>query len=182
MSRDRLRELVREAVREAGASPRGEAVAIGADHGGYSLKERLKNYLTEELRMRVMDCGTHSADPVDYPDIAEAVGRRVSAGECGRGLLIDGAGIGSAIAANKIPGVRAAVCHDARTAVSSRSHNDANVLCIGAGLLPIGEARRLVRLFLATPFAGGRHARRVEKISALDRTRALRADEGSAGR
>lgn len=146
----------------------GAAVALGADHGGYPLKERLKRYISEELGLSVADCGTFSEEPVDYPDIAADVARRVARGECARGIVIDGAGIGSSMAANKIRGVRAAVCHDDRTVVNSREHNDANVLCLGSAGLAVGNARRLVRLWLATPFAGGRHRRRVDKVNALD--------------
>jgi ribose 5-phosphate isomerase B len=154
---------------DEGRAARGP-IAIGADHGGFRLKEILRRYLEEELRLRVVDCGTHSPDPVDYPDIAADVARRVAAGECARGILIDGAGIGSAIAANKVSGIRAAVCHDEKTTASSRAHNDANVLCIGASILAVGEARRLARIWLAEPFEGGRHQRRIDKIRALDRS------------
>lgn len=182
MNREALRALVRETLRETGEAISPRAVAIGADHGGFALKERLKRYLEEELDIRVVDCGTHSTEPADYPDLAAEVARRVASGACARGILIDGAGIGSSIAANKIPGVRAAVCHDERTTVNSRSHNDANVLCLGASFLPAGEARRLARIFLATEFAGGRHARRVEKLNALDRARGAPPEERSAGR
>lgn len=164
MNRDEIRELAREAVR---ARP-GASVAIGADHGGYPLKETLKRYIREELGLSVADCGTHSTDPVDYPDVAAEVARRVARGECAMGIVIDGAGIGSSMAANKIPGVRAAVCHDDRTVRNSREHNDANVLCLGAVGLAPGNARRLARLWLATPFAGGRHQKRVDKVNALD--------------
>ncbi len=125
-------------------------VAIGADHGGFMLKESLKRYLKEELGVSVTDCGAYSRDAVDYPDIAAAVGVRVSGGGCHRGILIDGAGIGSAISANKIAGIRAAVCHDDRSARNSREHNDANVLCLGASFIPVGQARRIVRLWLST--------------------------------
>jgi ribose 5-phosphate isomerase B len=166
MNRDEIRELVRETLRET-PSP-GASVAIGADHGGYPLKEILKRYLEEELRLSVADCGTHSTDSVDYPDIAADVARRVARGECAKGIVIDGAGIGSSMAANKIPGARAAVCHDDRTVTNSREHNDANILCLGAVGLAPGNARRLVRLWLGTPFAGGRHQRRVDKVNALD--------------
>ncbi|MBN1825747.1 MAG: ribose 5-phosphate isomerase B [Candidatus Eisenbacteria bacterium] len=146
-------------------------VAIGADHGGFALKERLRLYIAEELGRTVTDCGAFSAEAVDYPDVAATVARRVAGGDSPRGILIDGAGIGSSMAANKIPGVRAAVCHDEATARSSREHNNANVLCLGANVIRVGEARRLVRIWLETPFAGGRHARRVDKIDALDRER-----------
>ncbi len=142
-------------------------VALGADHGGYALKESLKEFLTS-LGHPVIDCGTHSTDPVDYPDLAFAVARLVSAGQAARGILVDGAGIGSAMAANKVPGVRAALCYDHATAVNSREHNDANVLTLGAGLIGPALARQIVQTWLATPFGGGRHQRRVDKINLIE--------------
>lgn len=168
MKRDELRDLVRDTIREMDDPLKPGSVALGADHGGFALKERLKRYLEEELEIPVTDCGTYSTDAVDYPDIAAGVARRVARGDCDRGIIIDGAGIGSSMAANKIPGVRAALCHDDRTVVNSREHNNANVLCLGSGVVPPGNARRLVRLWLHTPFAGGRHEKRVQKIDALD--------------
>ncbi|RPJ42478.1 MAG: ribose 5-phosphate isomerase B [Candidatus Latescibacterota bacterium] len=158
------------AAARGGAQPGSGPVAIGADHGGFRLKETLRRYLQEELGVRAIDCGAFSSDAVDYPDIAAAVARRVASGECARGIAIDGAGIGSSIAANKIPGIRAAVCHDERTARSSRAHNDANVLCLGASVVGVGEARRLVRIWLSAPFEGGRHQRRVDQILALEQS------------
>jgi ribose 5-phosphate isomerase B len=173
-----VRRLVREAVDRAlgpvsapdpgPAAPASRRVALGADHGGFELKEVLRQYLAEELGWEVHDCGTHSTDAVDYPDYAAAVAREVAAGRCALGIVVDAAGIGSAMAANKIAGVRCAVCHDDRTAVNSREHNDANVLSLGARIVNRGLAQRLVRLFLTTPFAGGRHERRVQKIMALE--------------
>ena len=148
----------------------GRRVAIGADHGGYELKEALRALLAADYE--VIDCGTHSKDPVDYPDIAVAVARRVAAGDAWRGILIDGAGIGSCMAANKIAGVRAAMCYDQATAVNSREHNNANVLTLGAGLIGPNLAQQIVRTWLNTEFAGGRHAARVAKIDALDGMRA----------
>ncbi len=144
--------------------PAGEkAVAIGADHGGFHLKETLKAYV-RELGHEVIDCGTNSTEAVDYPDFALAVGELVSQGRAWRGILVDGAGIGSCMAANKVPGVRAAMCYDQSTAVNSREHNDANVLTLGAGLIGETLARQIVKAWLETPFGGGRHARRVDKI------------------
>ncbi len=151
--------------------PRRGTVAIGADHGGFRLKETLIRFLEEELGFTAVDCGAFSAGAVDYPDIAAAVARRVATGECPFGIVIDGAGIGSCMAANKIDRIRAAVAHDDRSAVNSREHNNANILCLGASLIAPGHARRLVRLWLSTPFAGGRHERRVEKIGALEARR-----------
>lgn len=147
----------------------GRRIALGADHGGYDLKEALKAMLAADYE--VIDCGTHSKDPVDYPDIAVAVGHLVAAGDAWRGILIDGAGIGSCMAANKISGVRAAMCYDQATAVNSREHNNANVLTLGAGLIGPNLARQIVQTWLNTEFGGGRHAARVAKIDALDGAR-----------
>ena len=144
-------------------------VALGADHGGYALKQSLARVLREELRWAVIDCGAHSTEAVDYPDIARAVGEAVASGRAARGIVIDGAGIGSTMAANRVPGVRCALCHDLRTVLNSREHNDANVLALGASSVNPGLARRMVEVWLKTPFAGGRHARRVDKIMELER-------------
>jgi len=144
------------------------SVAIGADHGGYPLKEALKEFVAK-LGHEVIDCGTSSAESVDYPDFALAVAELVAQGRVGRGILIDGAGIGSCMAANKVPGVRAAMCYDKSTAFNSREHNDANVLTLGAGFLGESLARQIVQTWLASPFGAGRHARRVDKIMAIER-------------
>jgi ribose 5-phosphate isomerase B len=117
----------------------------------------------------VIDCGTHSSEAVDYPDLAYAVARLVSTGEAWRGILVDGAGIGSAMAANKVPGVRAALCYDHATAVTSREHNDANVLTLGAGLIGAALAKQITQTWLATPFGGGRHQKRVDKIMEIEK-------------
>jgi ribose 5-phosphate isomerase B len=151
----------------AAARP-GATVALGADHGGFALKEALKAFVAG-LGYAVIDCGTHSADPVDYPDLAYAVARLVSTGEAWRGIIVDGAGIGSAMAANKVPGVRAALCYDHATAVNSREHNDANVLTLGAGLIGAALARQIAQTWLATEFGGGRHQKRVDKIIEIER-------------
>ncbi len=180
----KVRKLVREAVERAlAADPRPAAnppapgaqaarrLAIGSDHGGYALKELLKRYVTEELGWTLEDCGTHSGtDAVDYPDYAAAVARAVASGRCARGIVIDAAGIGSTMAANKISGVRCALCHDAATVLNAREHNDANLMALGAKVVNRGLASRMTRLFLATPFGGGRHERRVQKIMALERS------------
>ena len=152
----------------AAKSPERGVVALGADHGGYTLKETLKAYLAE-LGYAVVDCGTHSTDAVDYPDLAYAVARLVGSREAWRGIVVDGAGIGSAMAANKVPGVRAALCYDHATALNSREHNDANVLTLGAGLIGPSLAKQIVQTWLATPFGGGRHQRRVDKITDIER-------------
>lgn len=142
-------------------------VALGADHGGFKMKEMLKTHLMK-TGYQVNDCGTNSTEPVDYPDFAFAVAEAVSSGQAWRGVIIDGAGIGSCIAANKVPGVRAAMCYDYATAVNSREHNDANVLTLGSGLIGENLARQIVDTWLTTNFGGGRHARRVEKITAIE--------------
>ena len=143
-------------------------VAMGADHGGYELKEMLKKDVTA-LGYTVMDVGTHSKDPVDYPDLAHEVARAVSAGKAWRGIVIDGAGIGSCIVANKVPGVRAGLAYDYASAVNSREHNDTNVLTLGAGLIGVSLAKQIVTVWLATPFGGGRHERRVNKIIMIEK-------------
>ncbi len=150
-------------------------IAIGADHGGYALKEELKGMLeTAVLGYTVIDCGTHSTDSVDYPDYAYAVARLVADGRAWRGIIVDGAGIGSCMAANKVPGVRAAMCYDQATAVNSREHNNANVLTLGAGLIGPSLARQIVTTWLNTEFGGGRHARRVDKIDAIGKRYSLK--------
>jgi RpiB/LacA/LacB family sugar-phosphate isomerase len=143
-------------------------VALGADHGGFQMKEMLKAHLAS-LGYALVDCGTGSTEAVDYPDFAYAVARLVGEGGAWRGIVVDGAGIGSCIAANKVPGVRAALCYDYTTAVNSREHNDANVLTLGAGLIGPSLARQIVETWLGTEFGGGRHARRVEKIGDIEK-------------
>ena len=143
-----------------------KVVAIGTDHGGVDLKEILKKELAEK-GYKVIDVGTHTKDSVDYPDIAFAVAELVAEGKAWRGVIIDGAGIGSCMAANKVPGVRAALCYDYATAVNSREHNDANVLTLGAGLIGTNLAKQILNTWLATEFGGGRHARRVDKITSI---------------
>ncbi len=144
-------------------------IAIGCDHGGYPLKERI-GFRLREQGYDVTDCGTDSAESVDYPDFAHAVAQRVSTGESTYGIIIDGAGIGSSITANKVPGVRAALCYDISSARNSREHNHANVLTLGAGLIGTNLAQQIVETWLSTPWAPGRHADRVAKITAIERT------------
>lgn len=144
------------------------SVAFGADHGGLALKEILKEFVSG-LGYSIIDCGTHSTDAVDYPDLAYAVAKLVSAGEARFGIVVDGAGIGSAMAANKVPGVRAALCYDNATAVNSREHNDANVLTLGAGLIGVNLAKQIVQTWLVTPFGGGRHQKRIDKIIEIEK-------------
>jgi ribose 5-phosphate isomerase B len=149
------------------ASQHGRVVALGADHGGYELKEQLKSHL-QAWGYVVLDLGTFSTDAVDYPDFAEAVASAVARSEAWRGVVIDAAGIGSCIAANKVPGARAAVCYDRATARNSREHNDANIISFGARLIAPEVAREVLAAWLATPFAGGRHQRRIDKIRAIE--------------
>lgn len=143
-------------------------VALGADHAGFLLKEALKTWLLERGH-HVVDLGTHSTDSVDYPDFAVAVGTAVTAGTAACGVLVCGTGIGMAIAANKVVGVRAAQCSDVESARWSREHNDTNVLTLGARTASEPLAIEIVETWLTTDFQGGRHARRVDKLSALDR-------------
>ncbi len=150
------------------AAPAGKAVVIGADHGGFDLKENLKAYLTE-LGYDVRDIGAYNKGAVDYPDFAHEVARMVSLGKAWRGIMIDGAGIGSCIVANKVPGIRAGMAYDYSSAVNSREHNDTNVLTLGAGLIGINLARQIVKVWLTTDFGGGRHVPRIEKISAVEK-------------
>ncbi|HEX8355154.1 MAG TPA: ribose 5-phosphate isomerase B, partial [Pyrinomonadaceae bacterium] len=164
--RERRIELVRRVPRRG---PRAEKiVAVGADHGGFPLKEELKSLLAE-LGHRVRDFGTNSTDAVDYPDFAHAVARAVSEGEADLGIVVDGAGVGSAMTANKVPGVRAAACYSVKVAVNSREHNDANVLTLGSGVNTPGEMRDIVRAWLSTEITEDRHKRRVAKIDAVER-------------
>ena len=162
-------QQVTSALPLPGSLPAGQqVVAMGADHGGYELKEALKGYVGE-LGYTIVDCGTNSTTAVDYPDFALAVAQLVAQGRAWRGIVVDGAGIGSCMAANKVPGVRASMCYDQATAVNSREHNDANVLTLGAGLIGPNLARQIVKAWLETPFGGGRHARRVDKIMQIER-------------
>jgi ribose 5-phosphate isomerase B len=155
----------------ADAEKSARIVAIGADHGGFELKEQLKIYL-RDWGYQFLDLGADSTAAVDYPDFAEAVGNAVARGDAWLGVVLDSAGIGSSIAANKVPGVRAALCYDRATARNSREHNDANVLTLGAKLIAPEAAREIVALWLSTPFAGGRHQRRVDKIRGIEERRA----------
>jgi ribose 5-phosphate isomerase B len=169
---ERRVELVQEpeavlAAERKATSTSSRSIALGADHGGYAMKEDLKGYLGE-LGYEIIDCGTSSTDSVDYPDFAYAVAQLVSEGRAWRGVMVDGAGIGSCMAANKVPGVRAAMCYDHATAVNSREHNDANVLTLGGVLLGTNLARQIVKTWLETDFGGDRHARRVNKIMAIE--------------
>ena len=158
--------LIRKKSRAEGL--KAKSVAIGADHGGYALKEQLKTFL-EQLGLQVRDFGTNSTDAVDYPDFAHAVAKSVSARHVDVGIVIDGAGIGSAMAANKVSGVRAAACYSPALARNSREHNGANVLTLGSGQNSFEEVTEIVRAFVTTEISEERHKRRVSKIDAIER-------------
>jgi len=142
-------------------------IAIGSDHRGFALKEALKELLAE-LGHEWVDFGCQTEEPVDYPDIARPLAEAVAAGEYERGILICGSGVGMSIAANKVKGIRAALCHDSFAGRLTRRHNDANVLCLGGWCIGRGVAEDIVRVFLSEDFEGGRHARRLEKIRAIE--------------
>jgi ribose 5-phosphate isomerase B len=143
-------------------------IAIGADHAGYGLKQHLIDVLKSDGH-DVIDLGTDSEEPVDYPPICASVGRAVVRGAADRGIVLGGSGQGEQIAANKVHGVRAALCHDLFTARLSRQHNDANVLSMGGRIVAPGLADEILRLWLATPFEGGRHVRRLELIAEIEK-------------
>lgn len=145
-------------------------IAIGSDHAGFESKERAKQEIAA-LGFEVEDKGTNSLESVDYPDFGAAVGRAVTSGEAERGIVICGSGIGISMAANKVPGVRAALCWNEETARLARQHNDANVLCIGARFIEPELAARMIRAFVETDFDGGRHQQRVDKLTLLDEAR-----------
>jgi len=141
---------------------------MGCDHAGYALKEALKAFLVEEGH-EVLDFGTDSEEMVDYPDFAAAAGRAVVEGRADRGIVLGGSGQGEQLAANKVRGVRAALCNDPYLAELSRRHNDANVLAMGGRIVASHLAKEIVRLWLATPFEGGRHVQRLEQIHQIER-------------
>jgi len=143
-------------------------IAVGSDHRGVTIRAKIVELLGR-LGQEVVDVGAHEPESVDYPDVAADVARRVSNGDVDRGILICGTGLGMCIAANKFPGVRAAPCHDDLTAEMSRRHNDLNVLCLSGDILGERLVDRLVEIWLKTEFEGGRHARRVQKITDLER-------------
>lgn len=156
-SPDRERELAGRSLR----------VAIGSDHAGLPLKQEIVRFLPElgrSIALEWEDFGVHTSEPVDYPDIGLAVARAVASGRFDRGILVCGTGIGMSIAANKVRGIRAALCHDSYSARMAREHNDANVLALGSRVIGFGPAQDIVREFLTTAFAGGRHGRRVSKL------------------
>ena len=163
----RERGLQIERVRR-GSAARKMRIALGADHGGYEMKEDVKRVLAD-LGHDFQDFGTHSTEAVDYPDYAHLVARAVASQTCDLGIVIDGAGIGSCMVANKVPGVRAAMCYDEASARNSREHNGANVLTLGGKMISTDLMREIVRVWLATELTEDRHRRRVEKISAIER-------------
>lgn len=145
-------------------------IALGSDHGGYNLKEEIKQWLAEK-DYSFEDYGTYSTESCDYPDIALTVAQAVASGDCNLGILVCGTGIGVSIVANKVPGIRAALCHDTFSAKASREHNNANILTLGERVVGRGLALEIVETWLGATFSGGRHQRRVDKIMALDEKR-----------
>ncbi len=167
--RERVREIVERVLREQDdAFVESRVVAIGADHGGFELKRLLIPALGAR-GYRVLDCGTFSPEPVDYPDIAYAAAKLVSDGAAWRGIILDGAGIGSSMTANKVPGVRAANCNDVKLARNAREHNDANVLTLGAKMVEPKTALEIVEIFLSTDCVEPRHQKRAAKIMAIEK-------------
>lgn len=168
LARDRGVAIVEVAPEEyRTAKEPHRTVAIGGDHGGFRMKEVLKGLLAS-MGYIVEDCGTFDERPVDYPDLAEKVALAVSGGQAFAGVMVDGAGIGSAMAANKVPGIRAALCYDRASARNSREHNHANVLTLGGRTLTETQAEEVVRTWFATPWGGGRHQARIDKITAME--------------
>ena len=180
LARDAARELGVEFVMSAPGAPSDDSscgcshdsaatgiVVIGSDHGGYELKSELKKAIAD-LGRQSIDVGTDTTDSCDYPDFAYAVARTVASGQAALGIMIDGAGPGSAIACNKVPGIRAACVHDEFTAWNARAHNNANVITLGSRGIGIEVAKRLIKVFLETAFEGGRHAKRVEKLGDIE--------------
>ena len=172
--RIRVREIVERVIAEQNLRVANAncveryTVAIGADHGGLELKKILIHALVQR-EYHVLDCGTFSPEPVDYPDIAYSVAKLVSDGSAWRGILLDGAGIGSAMTANKVPGVRAANCNDVKMANNAREHNDANVLTLGAKMITENDALEIVKIFLTTNCTQARHQKRVAKIMDIEK-------------
>lgn len=166
--RERDIEVVRRTPRSSSTAQQSATVAVGADHGGFEMKGELVRFLAE-LGYKARDFGTHSIDAVDYPDIAHAVARAVADKQVELGIVIDGAGVGSAMTANKVPGIRAAACYSVDVAKNSREHNDANVLTLGSKTITTDEMRDIVRAWLATSITEDRHRKRVAKIEAIER-------------
>ncbi|MBV9241193.1 MAG: ribose 5-phosphate isomerase B [Acidobacteria bacterium] len=164
--KDRQIELIRKTARKSTSKVR--SIAIGSDHGGFKMKDQIKSYLSDQ-GLNVRDFGTESEDAVDYPDFAHAVAKSVSGHQVDIGIIIDGAGIGSAMAANKVPNVRAAACYSVALAKNSREHNGANVLTLGAGQNSLDEVKQIIEAFISTDISEDRHKKRVGKIDNIDR-------------
>jgi ribose 5-phosphate isomerase B len=162
----RILELPEDQI--SGIAPPEKTIALGADHGGFVMKEALKPVL-ESLGLEIRDVGVYEEKSADYPDLALKVAELVATGAAARGVMVDGAGIGSAMAANKVPGIRAALCYDRASARNSREHNNSNVLTLGGRLLTESQAEEVLRTWLATPFGGGRHQARIDKITAIEK-------------
>jgi ribose 5-phosphate isomerase B len=162
----RIVELPEEQL--SALAPAERTVAIGSDHGGFRMKECLRPVL-EGLGLSVRDIGVYEEKPADYPDIALKVAELVASGAAARGVIVDGAGIGSSIAANKVPGIRAALCYDKASARNSREHNDSNVLTLGGRMLTETQAEDVLRTWVGTPFGGGRHQARIQKILDIEK-------------
>lgn len=143
-------------------------IALGSDHGGYDMKEELKDYLSQK-NIEVKDFGTHSTASVDYPDYAKKVCDAVTSGECEKGILVCGTGIGMSICANKFDGIRAAVCSDCYSAEMTRKHNNANVICLGGRVIGIELAKKMLDIFLNTEYLGTYHQRRLDKITCVEK-------------
>jgi ribose 5-phosphate isomerase B len=156
-------------------------VAVGSDHRGFESKEMIKSII-QQLGHEVVDCGATNNNPVDYPDMAYIAAKAVTAGKADRAILTCGTGIGMSIAANKIPGIRAALCHDELSAQISRDHNDANVLCISGDLIGEVLLRKIVEVWLSTEFSKGRHQRRVDKITAIEQGKDPKESANSAAK
>jgi ribose 5-phosphate isomerase B len=169
LARERFVEIVELAPGDLARLARPDTtVALGSDHGGFRMKERLKPVI-QELGWTIRDIGVHEEKAADYPDIACEVAVLVAEGKAALGIIVDGAGIGSAMAANKVPGIRAALCYDRASARNSREHNHSNVLTLGGRLLTETQAEDVLRTWLATPFGGGRHQARIDKITEIER-------------
>ena len=182
ISDNEIKEIVQRVLQQTGQAsnpspnplppsppePSTKVVAIGSDHGGFEMKTALIETL-KELKYEPLDCGTYSKEAVDYPDFALAVAEQVRNGKAWRGIMIDGAGIGSCMVANKVPGIRVDMADDYASASNSREHNNANVLTLGAGLIGLNQAKLIVKTWLSTEFAGGRHQPRVDKIGQVEK-------------
>ena len=168
LARERGVRIVEVADGQLDPPAPAKSIAIGADHGGFQMKEGLKAILAE-LGFAAVDIGVFEPTPADYPDIAKKVADLVAGKQTRFGIIVDGAGIGSCMAANKVSGIRAALCYDRASARNSREHNDANVLTLGGRLLTQSQAEDVVRTWLGTPFGGGRHQARVDKIMAIEK-------------